>query len=88
MPTRIRELPAPAVAGGLALLGGVALWQIGIEFERAWIRTDGGPLIGEHFAGETSGVAGGGHATAAVAERRRWVDAQQPRVAPRIARIA
>jgi hypothetical protein len=38
METRIRRLPRPAVAGGLAVLAGGILWALGIEFERIWER--------------------------------------------------
>jgi hypothetical protein len=74
--TRTRELPVSTVAGGLAVLGGVALWQLGIEFERAWMRSYDGPLGGELGVGdpesrldEPTGASG----------ERRWVAAQRPR---------
>jgi hypothetical protein len=50
--TRTRELPASALAGGFVVLGGVALWQLGIAFERAWMRSYDGPLLGEASVGE------------------------------------
>jgi len=92
MQTRIQELPVtgPALAGGLAVLGGVALWQLGVEFERAWLRSYDGPLEGETLAGEPILAARGAEvaasaAPAAAAEReRRWVKAQQPRRSPRV----
>ncbi|HEV3033583.1 MAG TPA: hypothetical protein VGX72_02230 [Solirubrobacteraceae bacterium] len=77
---RTRELPVSAVAGGLAVLGGVALWQLGIEFERAWMRSYDGPLGGEldvcdpesqpHARADESAGASG---------ERRWITARQPR---------
>ena len=91
MQTRIQELPGtgPALAGGLAVLGGVALWQLGVEFERAWLRSYDGPLEGETPAGEPILAARGAETAvplvAAGAEReRRWVKAQQPRRSPRV----
>ena len=45
-------VPVPALAGGVALLGGVAVWQLGVELERAWLRSYDGPLEGESQAGE------------------------------------
>jgi hypothetical protein len=91
MQTRIQELalPGPALAGGLAVLGGVALWQLGVEFERAWLRSYDGPLEGETLGGEPILAARGAEtavpAAAAGAEReRRWVKAQQPRRSPRV----
>jgi hypothetical protein len=91
MQTRIQELPVtgPALAGGLAVLGGVALWQLGVEFERAWLRSYQGPLEGETLAGEPILAARGAEtavpAARATAEReRRWVKAQQQRRSPRV----
>jgi hypothetical protein len=88
MQTRIRERPAPAVAG-LAVIGGVAVWQLGLEFERAWLRSYEGPLLGETLPAlpETSGVApelaGSEGSTGAQDERRRWVAEHHPRSLPR-----
>jgi hypothetical protein len=88
MQTLMQELPKPAVAGGLALLGGVAVWQLGVEFERAWLRSYDGPLLGETASGEEIDAS---RETAAadgerIAERgrRRWVAGQQQRLAPRV----
>lgn len=93
MQTRIQELPRPALAGGLMVLGGVAVWQLGIELERAWLRSYEQPLLGETLAGELKAVGeqlddGSEHrrevpATAS-GEQRRWVAPQQPRLAPRL----
>jgi hypothetical protein len=88
MQTRMQELPKPAVAGGLALLGGVAMWQLGVEFERAWLRSCDGPLLGETPSGDE--IDASRQPTAAdgerVAERgrRRWVAGHQQRLAPRV----
>jgi hypothetical protein len=89
MQTRIQELPVPAVAaGGLALLGGVAVWQLGMEFERVWMRSYEGPLEGETPAGvgDDAPLAGdeAGEAPPRVGARRRWVASSRPRVAPRV----
>jgi hypothetical protein len=88
MQTRMQELPKPAVAGGLALLG-VAAWQLGVEFERAWLRSCDGPLIGETLAGEDAGASlefaqETARAPSAERGRRRWVAGRQPRLAPRV----
>jgi hypothetical protein len=78
--TRTRELPVSAVAGGLAVLGGVALWQLGIEFERAWMRSYDGPLAGEFGVGERAAShPRARHDEQAGAGERRWVAAQRPR---------
>ncbi len=87
--TRTRELPVSAVAGGLAVLGGVALWQLGIEFERAWLRSCDGPLLGELSAGESienEPCARFGQ-TGSVGRERRWVATQQPRRVTRAAPV-
>jgi hypothetical protein len=82
--TRIRERPAPAVAG-LAVIGGVAVWQLGLEFERAWMRSYDGPLLGETLPllPETTDATleppGGESSTGAPRERRRWVAEHHPR---------
>jgi hypothetical protein len=76
------------MAGGLAIAGGVVLWQLGIEFERAWLRSDEGPLQGEALPepagapGETPQPTGGEHSTGTAAGRRRWVPAHHPRSSP------
>lgn len=89
MQTRMQELPKPAVAGGLALLGGVAAWQLGVEFERAWLRSYEGPLIGETPAGEEAGASleferETARAPSGERGRRRWVAGRQSRLAPRV----
>jgi hypothetical protein len=85
MQTRIAELPAPAIAGGLVVLGGVALWQLGIEFERAWIRSYDGPLLGDTIAGNGSRApqrAEHGQAIPGSGANRRWVANHHPRAVP------
>jgi hypothetical protein len=88
MQTRMQELQKPAVAGGLALLGGVAVWQLGVELERAWLRSFEGPLLGETQAGDdldaTLQRARSEEASAAERGGRRWVAGHQPRVASRV----
>ena len=89
MQTRRRDLRGPAVVGSLAALGGAVVRRLGIEFERAWLRSYDGPLEGETLAGEPILAARGAEAAAsaapAAAEReRRWVKAQQPRRSPRV----
>jgi hypothetical protein len=81
MQTRIGDLPGPAVAGGLAVLGGVALWQLGIEFERAWMRSYEEPLMGDPLPDGPAGAAQAfqsARAPEALGEHRRWVR-RQPR---------
>jgi len=92
MQTRIQELPGPALAGGLVVLGGVALWQLGVEFERAWLRSYDAPLVGESPSGELleasspaePGEQANGRPAEAAPDQRRWVAPRQPRVAPRL----
>ncbi|HXN38129.1 MAG TPA: hypothetical protein VN892_08825 [Solirubrobacteraceae bacterium] len=85
MQTRIQEMPLPAVAGGLLVVG-AALWQLGIEFERAWMRSYDGPLIGETIAEDHGRVAHGTQRDPSVppiGNQRRWVANHHPRsVAP------
>jgi hypothetical protein len=87
MQTRIRERPAPAVAG-LAVIGGVAVWQLGLEFERAWLRSYDGPLLGETLPAppQTRGVApepaSSESSVRAHDGRRRWVTEHHPRSLP------
>lgn len=50
MRTPVRQLPAATVAGGLSVLLGVAVLRLGIEFERAWLRSDDGPLQGDDLS--------------------------------------
>ncbi len=91
MQTQRRELPVPALAAGLAVLGGVAAWQLGMEFERAWLRSCDGPLPGDTLGGyrdEAPLRALPDQGSAAIGERRRWVARQRPRTAPGAARLA
>ncbi|MCW3018915.1 MAG: hypothetical protein JWN10_1223 [Solirubrobacterales bacterium] len=74
--TKAPELPASAVVGGLAVLAGVAVWQLGIEFERAWIRSYDAPPLGEARVSELVGSsqrARIGPVATASGEHRRWV---------------
>jgi hypothetical protein len=89
MRTRIGDLPGPAVAaGGLAVLGGVTFRRLGIEFERAWLRSYEGPLLGESRAdGEVRHRAVDGRGSVTASERR-WVSPQQARIAPRATRVS
>lgn len=90
MQTRIQEMPVPAVAGGLLVLG-AALWQLGIEFERAWMRSYDGPLIGETIAEDGGRVAHGtqrGRSAQPIARQRRWVANHHPRLVSPAAHVA
>jgi hypothetical protein len=71
-----RELPLTAIAGGAAVLASVTLWQLGIEFERAWIRSYDSPMLGEsrgRALEDSLRHAPVPRASAAAVERRRWV---------------
>jgi hypothetical protein len=81
MQTRIQEMPVPAVAGGLLIVG-AALWQLGIEFERAWMRSYDGPLIGETIAEDRSRMAHDiqrARSVQPIGKQRRWVANHHPR---------
>ena len=87
MQTRMQELPGPAVAGGLALLGGVAVWQLGVELERAWLRSFEGPLEGETLTGEDAEASQRtrpGEEQRLERGKRRWVAGSEPRLSPRV----
>jgi hypothetical protein len=94
MQTHIRELPVPAVASGLAVLGGAALWQLGIEFERAWMRSYDGPLLGDTFdtppqdRPQAPSSAYAARTTSAADGHRRWVARHHPRAVRRAAHMA
>ena len=45
--TNTRGLALTAVAGGAAILAGMTVRQLGIEFERAWLRSYDSPMLGE-----------------------------------------
>lgn len=87
--TKTRELPLTAVAGGAAVLAGVALWQLGIEFEREWIRSHERPVLGE--AGVDRFLLPGQRAqigrASPVGERRRWVANHHARGATRASHL-
>lgn len=91
MQKRMQQVPVPALAGGVALLGGVAVWQLGVELERAWLRSYDGPLEGESQAGERLDelhAARERRATPATGEQRRWVTPDaHPRAARRLRTI-
>lgn len=83
-------LTGPAIAGGLAVLAGVALWQLGIELERAWLRSYDGPLLGETPAEDRGGGAQSpqtGHADTTVGVHRRWVSGHRRSATPTVARV-
>lgn len=91
MQAQIREFHAPAVAAGIAVLGGVAIWQWGIELERAWLRSDGGPLPGDSLPDQHRQelrAAELDEVLPAIGERRRWVSRHTSRVAPAAAHPA
>jgi hypothetical protein len=92
MRTPMGELSGPDIAGGLTALAGVAVWRLGIEFERAWLRScDGGPLSGETSVWDRAGAplhAGTGLAAPAIGKRHRWVAQHQHQIARRSARVA
>ncbi len=91
MQTRIGELRGPAMVGGCAVLGGVMVWQLGIEFERAWMRSYDGLLLGESLAGEGDATQPQAEIDAAppAGGERRWVSEHgRPRLVPRVTRVA
>jgi hypothetical protein len=82
MTARIRQLPRPLLVllGGLAALAGVAVWQLAIEFERAWIRSYEGPLVGDAIATDRGVESPPAPALAPTGnKRRRWVSEHHPR---------
>lgn len=84
MHTRIEDLRRPVAVGALAALGGVAVWQLGIEFERAWVRSYEGPLLGETPWRADAGTlqhTERDQAITGAGERRRWVAEHHPRSA-------
>ena len=67
------------------MLGGMVLWQLGVEFERAWLRSYDGPLLGEPGDGVGPPLrvrrgqgAGGGERRWVAAQRRRHVATAAP----------
>lgn len=91
MQSRIGDLPGSAVAaGGLAVLGGMTLRRLGIEFERAWLRSYEGPLSDEAPTehGEVGCRGEDAGAALSAGARRRWVSPQQSRIAPRASRFS
>jgi hypothetical protein len=91
MQTRIRDLRGPAVMGGCAVLGGAAVRQLGIEIERAWMRSYDGPLMGESFASgsEETQPPTTSEAAPSAREQRRWIsEHERPRLVSRVRRPA
>jgi hypothetical protein len=92
MQAQIRDRHTPAVAAGIAVLGGVAAWQWGIELERAWLRCDdGGPLPGDPLGpepGEQPRQLESDEAPGAASGNRRWVSRHGPAGAPSSSRLA
>jgi hypothetical protein len=91
MQTRIRKPPGPVVVGVLATFAGaVALWRLGIEEERAWMRSYDGPLLGERIPGDSDEqppAVEAGQTAQTIGARRRWVATHERRV-PGAARVA
>jgi hypothetical protein len=88
--TKTRELPLMAVAGGAAVLAGVVLWQLGIEFEREWIRSRERPVLGEADVNQfliPRQVGQIGQASSVDGERRRWVANHHVRGATRASHL-
>jgi hypothetical protein len=79
----------PATASGVAVFGGVTLWRLGIEFERAWLRSYDGPLMGDPI-GHDPVIAQPypevERSSSPIGENRRWVAARHPGAGPRVAR--
>lgn len=78
----MRLLPGPGLvlASGLTVLIGAAVWQLAIEFERAWIRSYDGPLVGDTIATDRSIETPPAPALAPTGDkRRRWVSEHHPR---------
>ncbi|HTU77622.1 MAG TPA: hypothetical protein VMF09_02560 [Solirubrobacteraceae bacterium] len=74
MHVQIRQPPVPLLAGCLAVAVGAGLWRLGIEFESVWLRSCGGPLLGEDEAGRPVAVLDAtrlGHGRAGAGERSR-----------------
>lgn len=88
---RTPKLSASVVAGGLTLLAGVAVWQLGVEFERAWIRSYDAPLVGEEPVSDTANpltLTPTGRPTRVPGGRRRWVAAPHARRAGAVPRAS
>jgi hypothetical protein len=86
----IRRLRGPGVGGGFGVFLGMFLWQLGIAFERAWLQSYDGPLLGD-TVDDRGGLPRSdqlGQASPAVRERRRRVAHHHPRVVRSAARVA
>lgn len=74
------------------MLAGVAVWQLGIEFERAWVRSYDAPVLGEPRIDELLAAPQRDQTALApgvTGQRRRWVASPHARgaaTAPRITR--
>lgn len=74
--TKTRELPLTAVAASALVLASVTMWQLGLEFERAWLRSYDMPLLGESGAGKRHGSLQAAHidqVSPTSLQPRRWV---------------
>jgi hypothetical protein len=91
MDRRTGDLQALALTGGLTVLGGVALWRLGREYERAWMRTYDGPLLGEQLDGASPQLAHPAQPSEEIPgldQHRRWVARHHPRGRPGAARMS
>jgi hypothetical protein len=71
----------PAFASGLAILGGVAVRQLGIELERAWMRSYSAPMLGDPVPAESlapTQPAHSGQTAATIGRHRRWITNHHP----------
>ncbi len=50
------------------MLLGSALWRLGVEYERAWLRADGGPLMGETADGRPADAGPTAQASTAITD--------------------
>lgn len=72
-----------------AVFGGVTLWRLGIEFERAWLRSYDGPLMGDPIGLDpvsSRPYPEVERSSSGIGEHRRWVAARHPGASPRVAR--
>jgi hypothetical protein len=67
------------------------MWQLGIEFERAWMRAYDGPLLGESLAlgSDETQLQTASEAAPPARDKRRWVsEHDRPRLVSRVRRPA
>ena len=91
MHRRPGDLQALALTGSVTVLGGVALWRLGREFERAWMRTYDGPLWGERLDGANDQLVHRAQLSQEIpslGRHRRWVVRHHPRGLPGAAPVA